>query len=97
MPPSKPTGVTVNRIDDTHINISWTLTTQTADAGAEVLTLHLQDHPNSPFQLKPNQEEWVLYSEPGMMYNLTLKAMNPDGVATTDPMAVNFPATGIST
>ena len=87
--------MTVSRINDTHVNIHWTLTNQTADAGAEVLTLHLQDHPNSPFRLEPNQEEWILYSEPGMMYNLTLKAMNPDGVVTTDPMVVNFPVTGI--
>ena len=95
MPPSQPTGINITLINATHILISWTLTNQTADAGAEVLTLHLQDHPNSPFQLEPNQEEWILYSEPGMMYNLTLKAMNADGVATTDLMVVNFPATGI--
>ena len=94
VPPSRPAGVTVNRINDTHVNISWTLTNLTADAGAEVLTLHLHDHPHSPFRLEPNQEEWILYSEPGMMYNLTLKAMNPDGVASTDPMAVKLPATG---
>ena len=30
-----------------------------------------------------------------MMYNLTLKVTNPDGVATTDPVVVKFPATGI--
>ena len=95
VPPSTPNGVTVTHINDTHVRIGWTLTNQTADAGAEVLTLHLQGHPNSPFHLDPNQEEWILYSEPGMMYNLTLKAMNPDGVATTDPVAVIFPATGI--
>ena len=29
-----------------------------------------------------------------MMYNITLKATNPDGVATTDPVEVIFPATG---
>ena len=94
VPPSRPTGVTVNRINDTHVHISWTLTNQTADAGAEVLRLHLQNHPNSPFELDPNQQEWILCSEPGMMYNLTLKAINPDGTATTDPMAVKLPATG---
>ena len=60
-----------------------------------MLTLQLPGHPNSPFHLDPNQEKWILYSEPGMMYNLTLKAMNPDGVAITDPVAVIFPATGI--
>ena len=97
MPPSRPAGVTVNRINDTHLNIRWTLTNQTADAGAEVLTLQLQNHPNSPFRLDPNQEEWILYSEPEMMYNLTLKAINPDGVATTDPIAVKLPATGMIT
>ena len=94
MPPSRPTGVTVNHLNDTHVRISWTLTNQTADAGAEELKLHLQDHPNSPFDLEPNQEEWTLYSEPGMMYNLTLTALNPDGVASTDPMPVKLPATG---
>ena len=87
--------MTVTHINDTYVRIGWTLTNQTADAGAEVLTLHLEDHPNSPFHLDPNQEEWILYSEPGMMYNITLKATNPDGVATTDPVEVIFPATGI--
>ena len=84
MPPSRSVNVIVDCINDTHVNVSWTLTNQTTDAGAEVLTLHLRDHPNFPFRMEPNQEEWVLYSEPGMMYNLTLKAMNPDGVASTD-------------
>ena len=97
MPPSQPRAINITHINDTYILISWTLTNQTADAGAEVLTLQLQDHPNSPFRLEPNQEEWILYSEPGMMYNLTLKAMNPDGVATTDPIAVKLPATGMIT
>ena len=94
MPPSTPTDVIVDRINDTHVHIRWTLTNLTADAGAEVLRLHLQDHPDSPFELDPNQVEWILCSEPGMMYNLTLKAINPDGTATTNPMAVKLPATG---
>ena len=87
--------MTVTHINDTHVWIGWTLTNQTADAGAEVLTLHLQGHPNSPFHLDPNQAEWILCSEPGMIYNLTLKAMNPDGLATTDPVVVIFPPTGM--
>ena len=87
--------MTITHINDTHVQIRWTLTNHTADAGAEVLTLHLQDHPSSPFQLEPNQVEWILCSEPGMMYNLTLKAMNPDGITTTDPVAVKFPPAGI--
>ena len=95
VPPSQPTGINITHINDCCVLVQWTLTNQTADAGAEVLTLHLQDHPNSPFQLEPNQEEWVLCSEPGMMYNLTLKAMNPDGLVTTKPVAVKLPATGI--
>ena len=96
VPPFRPTDVTVTHINETYTQNRWTLTNQTADAGAEVLTLHLQGHPNSPFHLEPNQEEWILFPEPGMMYNVTLKAMNPDGVlATTDPVVVNFPATGI--
>ena len=93
--PSQPTGINITHVNDTCVLVQWTLTNQTADAGAEVLTLHLQDHPNSPFQLEPNQEEWIFCSEPVIMYNLTLKAMNPDGVATTDSVVVNFPATGI--
>ena len=96
VPPSRPTGVTVDNINVTHVRIQWTLTNQTADAGAEVFTLHLQDHPNSPFQLKPDQVEWILSSEPGMMYNLSLRVANPDGTATTDPMAIKLPPTGES-
>ena len=86
--------MTITRLNDTHVWIRWTLTNQTVDAGAEILTIHLQDHPNSPFQLQPNQEEWIFCSEPGMMYNLTLKAANPDGEVATDPMAVKLPPTG---
>ena len=94
VPPSPPTGMNFTHINDTCVLVQWTLTNQTADAGAEVLTLHLQNHPNSPFQLEPNQEEWIFCSEPVMMYNLMLKAMNPDGVATTNSVVVNFPVTG---
>ena len=94
VPPSLPSGVTYSLVNATHIMISWTLTNQTSDAGADMLTLHLQDHPNSPFELAPTKSEWVVYSEPGMMYNLSLKATNPDGVVNTDPIKVTLPPTG---
>ena len=74
--------------------ISWTLTNRTPDAGAETLLLHLQDHPSSPFELEPTQDMWILSSEPGNMYNVTLRASNPDGEVTTDPMKVTLPPTG---
>ena len=76
--------------------ITWTLTNGTPDAGAETLFLHLQNHPNSPFELEPTQSQWILYSEPGMMYNLSLIVSNPDGVLTTNPMPVKLPPTGES-
>ena len=86
VPPSIPTNVTFTVLNATHVMIRWNLTNQTADAGAETLTLHLQDHQCSPFVLEPTQDEWILNSEPGKMYNLTLKASNPDGEVTTDPI-----------
>ena len=95
MLPSLPTGINFTLINETCVLVQWTLTNQTVDARAEVFTLHLQGHPNFPFQLEPNQEEWILCSEPGIIYNHTLKAMNPDGVATIKPVAVKLPATGI--
>ena len=94
VPPSLPENVMFTPFNDTHVMITWTLTNQTPDAGAEMLTLHLENHPNSPFVLEPTQNEWILYSEPGMSYLLSLKASNPDGMVTTTPMTVTLPAKG---
>ena len=94
VPPSPPSGVTFSLVNDTHVMIRWMLTNQTSDAGANMLTLHLQDHPSSPFVIAPTMSEWIVYSEPGMMYNLSLKATNPDGIVNTDPIKVNLPPTG---
>ena len=97
VPPALPTGITFTALNNTHAMIRWTLTNQTPDAGAETLSLHLQNHPNSPFELEPTQSEWILYSEPGITYNLSLKVSNPDGVVATNPMTVGLPPTGEST
>ena len=94
VPPSLPSNVMSSIINATHVMITWTLTNRTADAGANRLTLHLENHPNSPFELEPTQSQWILYSEPGMEYNVWLKATNPDGMVTTDPTTVSLPPTG---
>lgn len=77
------------------MTISWTLTNQTPDAGATRLLLNLEGHPLSQVELEPTQSEWILVSDPGMKYNVSLTAMNPDGMVTTDKVPLELPATGI--
>ena len=77
------------------MTITWILTNRTPDAGPTQLFLNLEGHPSSPVELEPTQIKWNLISEPGMRYNVSLTAMNPDGMVTTDKVPFQLPPTGM--
>ena len=93
VPPSKPGNFRVDRGSITFMfaRILWDLTNQTADAGADKLTLLLTYSNMSLVQeieLPGNAERVALDLIPGTEYVVQLRAENPDGMAITDALSV---------
>lgn len=90
-PPSGPTFVTVN---NTLTRVSWTLTNTSADAVPDDLRMTITNHPDSPVSLSPTAKQFLLQTEPGMNYTVTLTAENQDGLSRSPASLLSIVPTG---
>ena len=91
VPPSVPAGPFISNITSSQARITWTLTNQTLDEGADRITLTVNYVNNTQvhqYVLVADTVEFLLQSiAPGTEYRVTVSASNQDGTRITDPVS----------
>ena len=78
-------------------HITWTYPANTSQDGLpEKQELRLSNYSPPVVLLGPDNREWDIQTEPGVMYTAVLVSFNSDGMTESAPRSINIPPSGES-